>query len=202
MLEADNVYTINQFGQMDLQKVNWGVEHLPAQSTWFLMDQGNDSRDIINKMIEPIAVVTDSHPIDISDFTNLSDEESKELTDRLNLNVDQFYYDYYPEFVNTIADYKITGTIPVETTAGKASCYLGVLFSDNHPEVTIGTFICLLINDQVKLKMYVSQSQLNRLKNIDHFDYETRLKYGCSNEFNDLSERFNDLLKQKVSSRL
>lgn len=197
MLEEDNVYTINQFGQMDLQKVNWGVETLPPQSTWFLMNQGNAARDIINKMIEPTAVVTDSHPIDISDFTNLSDEESKELTDRLNLNVDQFYYDYYPEFANTLTDYKITGTIPVETTAGQASCYLGVLFSDNHPEVTIGTFICLLINDQVKLKMYVSQSQLDHLKNIDHFDYETRLKYGCSNEFNDLAERFTDLLKQK-----
>ena len=85
MLEEDNVYTINQFGQMDLQKVNWGVETLPVQSTWFLMNQGNDARDIINKMIEPIAVVTDSHPIDISDFTNLSDEESQELTDRLNI---------------------------------------------------------------------------------------------------------------------
>lgn len=200
MLEEDNVYTINQFGQMDLQKVNWGVETLPPQSTWFLMNQGNNARDIINEMVEPAAVVTDSHPIDISDFTNLSDEESQELTDRLNLNVDQFYYDYYPEFVNTITDYKITGTIPVETTAGQASCYLGVLFNDNHPEVTIGTFICLLINDQVKLKMYVSQSQLNHLKNVDHFDYETRLKYGYSNEYNDLAERFTDLLKQKQTA--
>lgn len=200
MLEEDNVYTINQFGQMDLTKVNWGVEALPAQSTWFLMNQGNNARNIINKMIEPTAVVTDSHPIDISDFTNLSDEESQELTDRLNLNVDQFYYDYYPEFANTITDYKITGTIPVETTAGPASCYLGVLFNDNHPEVTIGTFICLLINDQVKLQMYVSQSQLNHLKNVDHFDYETQFKCGYSNEFNDLTERFTDLLKQKQTA--
>lgn len=200
MLEEDNVYTINQFGQMDLTKVNWGVEALPAQSTWFLMNQGNNARNIINKMIEPTAVVTDSHPIDISDFTNLSDEESQELTDRLNLNVDQFYYDYYPEFANTITDYKITGTIPVETTAGPASCYLGVLFNDNHPEVTIGTFICLLINDQVKLQMYVSQSQLNHLKNVDHFDYETRFKCGYSNESNDLTERFTDLLKQKQTA--